>query len=163
MSSSHNTRIAIKPMSVTSLSTPLNVKFIILHGAGNEPVAHSEGETDACTRMAGMKQGKGKITFRKGDVYEGEWDCDRAHGKGIFTKKNGNVYEGEYCNDKCDGVGTYSFTNGDKYEGVSRCICRVRVCWVERVLRWQALGSWHLMLHTWWDGTRLTMRDRLCA
>ena len=26
---------------------------------------------------AGSKHGKGTITFAKGDVYEGEWDCDR--------------------------------------------------------------------------------------
>ena len=30
-----------------------------------------------------------------GDIYEGDWEFDKAHGKGVYTHANGAKYEGE--------------------------------------------------------------------
>ncbi len=38
-------------------------------------------------------------------------------GKGKYTWKNGNVYEGTFVNDKICGSGRLVFGNGDIYEG----------------------------------------------
>ena len=48
----------------------------------------------------------GKMYFKDGDVYEGEWLFDKFHGKGIFTQK-GNVFEGIW--NKGAGKGTMTF------------------------------------------------------
>jgi len=43
---------------------------------------------------------KGKVTWRSGDTYEGDFKADRMNGKGTYIKldKEGNVtkYEGEF-------------------------------------------------------------------
>ena len=36
-------------------------------------------------------QGKGKLNFGNGDIYDGEWVEGKMHGKGIIIKLNGVI------------------------------------------------------------------------
>lgn len=44
--------------------------------------------------------GKGKLTHADGDVYEGEWEDDKANGKGVYRHKNGAVFDGMWKDDR---------------------------------------------------------------
>ncbi len=47
-----------------------------------------------------MSNGKGKLIYASGDIFEGEWLNDKADGKGIYYHINGAKYEGEWKDDK---------------------------------------------------------------
>ncbi|MCB0511509.1 MAG: hypothetical protein KDC72_03110, partial [Bacteroidetes bacterium] len=47
-----------------------------------------------------IRNGKGKMVWESGDIYEGEWLNDEIHGKGKITYANGNIYEGDFVNGK---------------------------------------------------------------
>jgi len=80
-----------------------------------------------------MPEGIGKATFNSGlwTEYEGEFHEGMRHGKGKLTYRNGDSYEGEFENDMYsngtyrtapDADGSYdyftgSFTNGTPYNG----------------------------------------------
>ena len=42
---------------------------------------------------------------------------NRACGKGIFYHVDGDVFEGEWDQDKANGIGVYKHSNGSVYEG----------------------------------------------
>ena len=56
------------------------------------------------------------ITKDKGE-YKGEVASGKPHGKGKTTYKNGDMYEGEYVKGNRQGYGIYIFSDGEKYEG----------------------------------------------
>ncbi len=47
-----------------------------------------------------MKNGLGKITFRNGDIYSGDWLNDTRSGIGKINYSNGDQYEGFWRNNK---------------------------------------------------------------
>ena len=49
--------------------------------------------------MGLTEKGKGTITYKNGDVYEGEWMKDKRNGAGKLTKADGSVQEGEWKED----------------------------------------------------------------
>ena len=56
---------------------------------------------------------------REGE-YEGERKGNQRHGRGKCTYRDGNVYEGEWRLGLRDGPGTYYYANGDRFEGQIR-------------------------------------------
>jgi len=60
--------------------------------------------------------GKGKKTYKSGNVYEGDLKYGRPHGKGKMTYANGNVYEGDYDIGFAT-KGKMKFADGRVYEG----------------------------------------------
>ena len=73
----------------------------------------------------GKPNGKGKMTYADGevyegewkDVYEGEWKDGEEDGKGKMTLANGNVHEGDYKDGERHGEGKWIGANGEVYEG----------------------------------------------
>jgi len=87
----------------------------------------------------GLRDGKGFLSFKKGDriegefkggklvygslitsngnKYEGEFKNSKYDGRGILTKVNGKRYEGEFKNGSRNGKGVFTFPDGSKYEG----------------------------------------------
>jgi hypothetical protein len=67
------------------------------------------------------KNGKGKMIYAKGDVYEGvyegDWVNDMKHGKGIMQYKNGDIYEGDWRDDEKEGNGEMKYKDGRVYNG----------------------------------------------
>jgi hypothetical protein len=64
----------------------------------------------------GKRDGKGKIVYRAGDYYEGDFKDGKLEGKGKFTFTDGSIYEGEW-KDNMPKNGKMVFPNGTYYEG----------------------------------------------
>lgn len=64
------------------------------------------------------KQGKGKMIFIDGSIYEGDFYLDDIHGKGKLKYSEGYSYEGEFChNKKCHNGKYLDCNNKIIYEG----------------------------------------------
>jgi hypothetical protein len=72
-----------------------------------------EGECDE----AGDAEGRGKMQYSNGDVYEGEFRAGNKEGRGTYQYGNGDMYEGEWKAEKQEGRGTFRWANGNVYEG----------------------------------------------
>lgn len=72
--------------------------------------------TDKCV-SGNCVNGKGKMVYATGDVYEGDFVNGKKKGKGILTYKNGDIYVGEFISDRKEGQGTLTFKNGAVYVG----------------------------------------------
>ena len=62
------------------------------------------------------RDGKGKMIFNNGNIYDGDWLYD-VFIKGIISYKNGEEYEGYINNNKREGKGKMKYNNGDIYDG----------------------------------------------
>ncbi|MGT2772390.1 hypothetical protein [Streptococcus marimammalium] len=61
--------------------------------------------------------GKGKLTFENGDVYEGNFVNGMFNGKGIFISNIGWSYEGDFKDGQADGQGKLIAKDKKVYEG----------------------------------------------
>lgn len=61
--------------------------------------------------------GYGRLTHRLRDVYEGDWFEGKAHGPGIYYHSNGIKYTGEFFDDLPHGQGVEEWPDGSRYEG----------------------------------------------
>jgi len=59
--------------------------------------------------------GAGTIAYPNGDFYQGEWSTFLPHRKGRMDYKIGKTYTGEFFNGKKHGTGTLEYANGDVY------------------------------------------------
>ena len=73
-----------------------------------------EGET----KDGKTPQGRGRMTYRTGEVYEGYWRKGIRAGSGTFTYANGDRYTGTWRNDVPDGNGHFEYANGGHADGV---------------------------------------------
>ena len=60
----------------------------------------------------GDVEGPARVTFPKGNIYEGKHKGGRRHGQGTAKFASGAVYVGQFANDKRHGRGTYTYANG---------------------------------------------------
>ncbi|XP_019514003.1 PREDICTED: MORN repeat-containing protein 1 isoform X2 [Hipposideros armiger] len=75
----------------------------------------------------GKTHGRGKLMFKDGSYYEGEFvdgeimgeGCRHwaSSGHGCLVDQDGQVYRGSFHNNKRHGQGQMAFQNGDKYDG----------------------------------------------
>ena len=65
----------------------------------------------------GMYDGRGRIIFRNGDYFEGEFKNNKANGFGKYVNVNGEIYLGNWVNDKQEGNGELILKNGSRYIG----------------------------------------------
>lgn len=63
------------------------------------------------------RDGKGKMTFPDGRVYEGEWKNREINGYGIMRYPDGVIYEGEWLDEKFEGHGKIVTPQGITFEG----------------------------------------------
>lgn len=47
-----------------------------------------------------VKEGKGKMVFQNGTIYDGEWHNNNFHGQGKLTYLNGDVHDGKFENNE---------------------------------------------------------------
>lgn len=64
--------------------------------------------------------GRGKLSWRNGDVYDGDFVRGDRTGRGILKFANGDVYDGEFVNGVSHGMGSYLWPNGELYVGEFR-------------------------------------------
>jgi len=60
------------------------------------------------TNYLGQKEGRGKMVYGNGEIYEGEWRANKKEVFGKYTSADGSVYEGEWLNGKKHGMGTFT-------------------------------------------------------
>ena len=65
----------------------------------------------------GVADGRGKMTYNEGHVYDGEWKENLPHGTGSMSWANGDTYLGGWKKGKRDGSGTYTWADGSVYVG----------------------------------------------
>jgi hypothetical protein len=53
----------------------------------------------------GIKEGKGKLVYENGLIYEGEWKNNKRNGYGILTDNKKNTYKGYWKDDMRDSTG----------------------------------------------------------
>ena len=81
-------------------------------------VTYSDGTVFYGTLDADYRRsGKGSITWKNGDSYEGDFLADRLSGRGVYRFKSGDVYEGDFVDGKKHGEGKYTSFDGGYYEG----------------------------------------------
>jgi hypothetical protein len=52
------------------------------------------------------------VTYKNGNVYEGELKNGMHHGKGTMIWGHGDKYEGEFKKDSPNGKGIYTWADG---------------------------------------------------
>ena len=62
-------------------------------------------------------EGKGKYTYKNGDVYEGRVKAGKITGKGRKTTKSG-IYEGEFKDGAFEGIGRFTGNDGSLRYGM---------------------------------------------
>ena len=58
-------------------------------------------------------EGKGKMYYKTGDIYEGEFKNDLKDGKGKIIYNNGDIFIGEFKKDLKEGNGKMIYKNED--------------------------------------------------
>lgn len=62
--------------------------------------------------------GKGKLTYRNGEVFDGEFDNGQRKGYGILMSPNGSKFSGYWDNDRWEGFGKHwNSESWEYYEG----------------------------------------------
>ena len=69
------------------------------------------------TLKNGKKSGYGKLIYKTGDIFEGEFDNDMRNGKGkMIYSKYDITLDGTWINDKKVGKGIFTWPNGSTLE-----------------------------------------------
>lgn len=63
--------------------------------------------------VKGKKHGKGKATFKNGDIYDGNFEDDTFNGIGTFNWKNNNSYTGMWKDGRMEGKGCFKLKDGE--------------------------------------------------
>jgi hypothetical protein len=74
---------------------------------------------DASTQIAQVSDIVGRnatVTYRDGGIYEGNWD-NKREGAGKMTWKNGNKYQGDWKDNLQHGRGLMTYWDGSRYNG----------------------------------------------
>eukprot|EP01036_Dinobryon_divergens_P030018 gene30018-39205_t len=87
------------------------------HGYGIYKYRKDEGTVFEGQWCRGVRQGKGKITYRDGSFYRGDFNKDQMWGKGIYVGSDGTQYDGEWRANMRQGMGTSLETDGCIYHG----------------------------------------------
>lgn len=62
--------------------------------------------------MHDRKEGKGKVVYKNGCWYQGDWLSDQFHGQGTMVWSDGTKYTGDWQNGMRHGNGKYETALG---------------------------------------------------
>ncbi|MFZ1703438.1 MAG: caspase family protein [Saprospiraceae bacterium] len=85
--------------------------------SGKGTYLFKDGSTYGGSFVNYFPQGYGKIKYKNGNQYEGQWVRGKKDGIGSMFFKNGNIFKGDFKNDAAHGNGKMVFKNGDQYIG----------------------------------------------
>jgi len=71
-------------------------------------------------RKRGKPEGYGKMAFKEGTRFEGEWASGGYHGRGVYYSRNGERFEGTWHDDRRHGTGIHILPDGRRYREVWR-------------------------------------------
>ena len=84
---------------------------------GKSKIEFTSGAIYEGNMIQGIKNGIGKYIFSNGNYYEGSWKNDKQNGAGKYVTKTGYSEEGKYINDTLVGYATIKFSSQGKYVG----------------------------------------------
>jgi len=85
---------------------------------GKAKISYPNGDVYEGTYLNGLRHGDGSYVFAKQKgAYNGSWEAGHKTGKGEFKYPDGSRYKGGWNSDKRHGKGTYYYANGDVYCG----------------------------------------------
>jgi hypothetical protein len=61
--------------------------------------------------------GKGKIVWKSGNSYEGQFELGELHGFGTYTVPESCKFKGKFLKNKANGPGVLTWSDGRKYDG----------------------------------------------
>ncbi|KAL2620604.1 hypothetical protein R1flu_000809 [Riccia fluitans] len=64
--------------------------------------------------LAGLPDGKGRLSFSDGSFYDGQWKQGKRAGGGTFYYANGDLFQGTWKDDVMHGKGWMYYHNGDR-------------------------------------------------
>lgn len=77
--------------------------------------------------VAGFAEGRGKLTFKLGDVFKGFFRNGVYDGRGTMRYSNGDAYDGKYVQGLPHGAGTFHYKSANIFQNtkLQGGICRV--------------------------------------
>lgn len=102
--------------------------LISVHGTFNHlrhsfspSLSFADGSTYVGSLNAeGQLDGHGRMQWKNGDYYEGEFSAGLFHGKGKLSTKVSGVYIGKFVAGVMEGQGELTYTDGARYSGEFR-------------------------------------------
>ena len=65
----------------------------------------------------GLPNGRGRLLFADGGVYEGDWRKGKQHGRGLYLWTCGDRYAGGWVDGQPEGDCIHTFADGGRFEG----------------------------------------------
>ena len=65
-----------------------------------------------------LRNGTGIHYYANGDIYKGDWSNNKRIGKGRLIFKDGSEYIGQFIDDQVDGHGLYTDSKGNRFESL---------------------------------------------
>ncbi|XP_057697572.1 ankyrin repeat and MYND domain-containing protein 1-like [Corythoichthys intestinalis] len=91
----------------------------------------------------GLKQGKGKYTWKNGEFYEGSFYKDYRHGDGMYYWPSGNKFYGKFYLNWREGYGKHIFPDGAIFKGLYHADQRFGPGVLTAPYGCQDVGIWH--------------------
>lgn len=92
-----------------------SIKNDMFHGLGR--LEWRNGNVYEGDFFKGLMEGYGVYTLSNGDVYKGTFKDGLYHGEGRLEGRNGYMYKGGFRDSWYHGTGIEQLSNGDRYEG----------------------------------------------
>tara|TARA_B100000795_G_scaffold153047_1_gene114675 strand:+ start:288 stop:1400 length:1113 start_codon:yes stop_codon:yes gene_type:complete len=83
----------------------------------NDVKEYENGKYSGCLNFEASPDGFGKMSYKDGDIYEGNWSRGYRSGFGKLSYSNGGSYEGDWVKNKKEGIGARLDLNKGYYKG----------------------------------------------
>jgi hypothetical protein len=84
---------------------------------GKGKMVYSNGNIYEGDFVSGKPEGHGTTNFANGSIYTGQFSNGRTDGQGVFKMKDGAIYSGQFSQGLYHGKGKYNFPDGGIYDG----------------------------------------------
>lgn len=86
---------------------------------GKARIEYSNGSVYEGQVQNGLKNGFGRITYASGNYYEGNWVANLKEGQGkMYWLDRNEIYDGEWAKNKCEGWGTHYYLNQNRKDQI---------------------------------------------
>jgi hypothetical protein len=87
----------------------------LYHGQGR--LVWRNGDAYEGNFVHGTRDGAGVYRWKDGRQYQGQFEKNVRHGRGVFIYPNNDMYEGHFVLGKREGKGRFVFSDGSEYDG----------------------------------------------
>ena len=97
-----------------------NCQYLSIESLNHKPtkITFKNGNIYEGQVIKGVLHGEGKLSFPNGTIYVGDFKLGKIQGKGVLSYPDGSLYEGRFDNGVKQGKGTYKSPNSKtEYKG----------------------------------------------